>query len=324
MIRIATRRSKMALAQTESVCMQLRSHNPVLEIHLSELNAHGDKDEINRLDRHGGKGGAFVSEIREELLLGNTECAMHSLKDVPGNQEMPGLIFAAFLMRDDPTDALVLRSGLTKIDLERNEGDGIRIGTNSVRRAAFIRHLYRKVETIHFRGAVDTRIRKMDEGIPQKLPDGSETSPVDALLLSTAGLIRLGLEDRISHKFSTHDIIPAVGQGIVVVECVDKNWRIREMLSVIDNAESRTLADAEREVLWVLNGHCNSPIAAHATIEGDTMTLRCAVMSLDGRQFLQYKAEGAAQSPRELGREAGLELIHLGAKRLIDASAIGI
>ena len=140
-------------------------------------------------------------------------------------------------------------------------------------------------------------------------------------MLAASGLSRIGMEDRISHKFSVDEMIPAVGQGIIAVECAQMNWQMRELLASIDCARSRAMAEAEREVLWILDGHCNSPIAAHATIDGDRMMLRCSVMSLDGSKVIRHQAEGDAEFPRELGRQAGLALLDKGAKQLIDESA---
>lgn len=312
----------MALAQTELVADLLRDAVPGIEVDLAENDPRGDRDQISRLDRHGGKGGAFVAEIRADVLAGRSQCAMHSLKDMPGNEETPGLVIGAYLERDQATDALVLRAGLALADFEADSGTGFKIGTNSVRRAAFLRGLYPKAEVIHFRGAADTRIHKLDNGIPQKLPDGGEVGPADAIVLATSGLARVGMSDRVSKIFSIDDMLPAVGQGIVAVECAENDWQTREYLARIDNSASRQCAAAEREVLWVLDGHCNSPIAAMATISGDQMHLSAAVMSLDGSTMMRSEETGPAQYPRELGRKVGLALIAQGAQAVVDETRI--
>lgn len=319
---IATRRSAMALAQTELVRSQLERAVPTLDIALAENDPRGDRDQISRLDRHGGKGGAFVAEIRADVLSGRSQCAMHSLKDMPGNEETPGLVIGAYLKREDPTDALVLREGLDVAAFETDGAKGQRVGTNSVRRAALVRKLYPHVEVIHFRGAADTRVKKLDERIPQKMPDGGETPPADAILLATAGLHRVGLAHRITRVFSTDEMLPAVGQGIIAVECAEADWRTREFLSRIDDPQARLCADAEREVLWVLDGHCNSPIAAHARIDGDTMDLKASVMTLDGDTVLTAETTGEACYPRELGRRIAVDLLNQGADRIIAATRI--
>ena len=314
---IATRKSKMALAQSHHVADLLRGAVPGLAVDLAQNAPRGDRDQISRLDRHGGKGGAFVAEIRADVVAGRSQCAMHSLKDMPGNEEVPGLVIAAYLKRDDPTDSLVLRPGLSMAALQANGGRGFRIGTNSVRRAAFLRDLLPNIEVIHFRGAADSRIRKLDDGEGQQMPDGSVTEPADAILLATSGLARVEMADRIDHTYSTSEMLPAVGQGIVAVECAETNWQVRDYLARIDDVDARARAEAEREVLWVLDGHCNSPIAAHATIEGEVMRMEAAVMSLDGGTILRESGKGEARYPRELGRRVALALRDAGADRLI-------
>ena len=214
---VATRKSKMALAQTNHVIDLLRSVEPDREYGIAENEPTGDRDQVSRLDRHGGKGGAFVAEVRADVVTGKTQCAMHSLKDMPGNEETPDLVIGAYLKRDDPTDSIVLRPGLDLKDLRKAQGKGFRLGTNSVRRAALIKAIFPLMEIVHFRGAADTRIHKLDNGIPQKLIDGSETEPADAIMLATSGMARVGVSDRISYSFATSEMLPAVGQGIVAV-----------------------------------------------------------------------------------------------------------
>ena len=319
---IATRKSKMALAQTHHVADLLRDAVPGIEVGIAENRPRGDRDQVSRLDRHGGKGGAFVAEIRADVVAGRTQAAMHSLKDMPGNEETPELVIGAFLTRDDPTDSLVLRPGLTMAELGADGGRGYRMGTNSVRRAAFLRELFPHVEVIHFRGAADSRIAKLDAGEGQKMVDGSVTEPADAILLATSGMARVGVSDRIGHTFSTTEMLPAVGQGIVAVECAADDWETREKLARIDDAAARACASCEREVLWVLDGHCNSPIAAHAVLDGKTMRLEAAVMSLDGATILRERAEGEAAYPRELGRRVALALVAQGAQKLIEDTRV--
>lgn len=312
----------MALAQTNEVASRLRVVIPGIEVGIAENEPRGDRDQVSKLDRHGGKGGAFVAEIRADVLAGRCQCAMHSLKDMPGNEEVPGLVIAAYLKRDDPTDSLVLKPGLTMDELKSEGGAGYRLGTNSVRRAALISKLFPDIEVIHFRGAADTRINKLDKGLLQNLPDGSQVGPADAILLATSGLSRVGMADRISYSFSTGEMLPAVGQGIVAVECAADDWKTREQLAKIDNAEARSCAEAEREVLWVLDGHCNSPIAAHAVLENGEMHLSAAVMTLDGKTILRHDATGEADYPRELGRRVGLALVEQGAMKIINATRV--
>lgn len=317
-MRIGTRKSTMAIAQTQEIARRLCAVAPELDVEIVKFETVGDQDQTGKLLDHGGKGGAFVAQIREAVLRGELQAAMHSLKDMPGNEEVPGLVIGATLSRDPPTDALVLRAGVTLEDLKRTRGKGFKIGTNAVRRAAYARRLFPGIEVIHYRGAADTRVRKLDEKQMQRLPDGGEVGPADALIMARSGLERVGLAHRIAYEFSPHEMLPAAGQGIVAVECATEDWQTRLMLSKIDDARARASADAEREVLWVLNGHCNSPIAAFATIDGTTMRLTASVLDHAGGQFIEAAREGPADRPRELGRAVGLELLDKGAAAIVE------
>ncbi len=320
MMRIGTRSSAMALAQTTEIVDQLTSAAPHLSAEIVKFRPRGDVDQTSKLDRHGGKGGAFVSEIREAMRKGELEAAMHSLKDAPGDEEAPGLVFAAYLKRESIEDVLVLRADHAVDDFENKQGAGFRIGTNAVRRAAYLKRLYPLAEIIHYRGAADTRIRKLDECAMQKLPDGGEVGPADALVMAKSGLERVGLAHRMSMVFSSAQILPAIGQGIVTVECAEDDWETRARLALIDDKETRLCAMAEREVLWILNGHCNAPIAGHASVDGDVLRLNASVLSLDGEKIVETGAAGNAARPRELGRAVGLALLELGASDLIDSA----
>jgi hydroxymethylbilane synthase len=318
--RIGTRKSTMALAQTEEIARRLAAAVPSLDIEIVKFETTGDVDQTSKLLSHGGKGGAFVAEIRRAMLAGQLQAAMHSLKDMPGNEETPGLVVAALLSRDPPGDVLVLRPGLTLGQFRSDGGKGFKIGTNAVRRAAYARRLFPHAEVIHFRGAADTRIRKLDNGELQRLPDGGTVGPADALIMARSGLERVGLAARASYDFPVADMLPAVGQGIVAVECVASDWETRRILATIDDAAARACADAEREVLWVLNGHCNSPIAGFSTIDGAQMTLTASVLDEAGSRFIEAQHTGPADRPRELGRAVGLELLTKGAAELIERS----
>src|SRR5947209_5814097 len=277
-MRIGTRKSTMALAQTAEIARRLAAAVRGLELEIVKFETTGDQDQVGKLLQHGGKGGAFVAQIREAVLSGSLQAAMHSLKDMPGNEETPGLVIGAMLPRDPPGDALVLRPGLSWDDFSRARGKGFKLGTNAVRRAAYARRLFPEVEVIHYRGAADTRIRKLDNSEMQRLPGGGAVGPADALIMARSGLQRIGQGHRIAYEFSTEEMLPAVGQGIVALECAAADWQTRKLLSAIDDPASHRSADAEREVLWVLNGHCNSPIAGLSTIQGGQMLLRAAVL----------------------------------------------
>ena len=317
-LRIGTRSSAMALAQTEAAAEAARAHHPGLQVDIVRFKPAGDRDQTSKLDRHGGKGGAFVGEIREAMRSGALEAAMHSLKDMPGDEEAPGLVIAAMLTREPSGDALVLKPGLSLEEFEKNGGAGFKIGTNAVRRAAFLRRLFPNAEIIHFRGAADTRIRKLDEGAMQNLPDGGAVGPADALVVAEAGLHRVRLADRIAKVFDEADMPPAIGQGVVALECAAGDWETRRRLAALDHEPTRICAEAEREVLWILNGHCNSPIAGRARITSDQLHISACVISEDGRHIVTVERAGATSRPRELGRDVGQALLDAGAREIID------
>ena len=319
-IRIGTRKSTMALVQTEEIARRLTAAMPDLDVEIVKFETTGDTDQTSKLLPHGGKGGAFVAEIRRAVLAGQLEAAMHSLKDMPGNEDTPGLVIGATLSRDPPGDVLVLRPGVSAEDLKRSRGKGFKIGTNAVRRAAYARRLFPEVDVIHYRGAADTRVRKLDNSEMQRLPGGGAVGPADALIMARSGLERVGLAGRIAYEFSIEEMLPAVGQGIVAVECSVNDWQTRRILSGIDDPAAHKCADAEREVLWVLNGHCNSPIAGFSRIEGTQMSLTASVLDEAGDTFIQVSRSGPADRPRELGRAVGLELLAKGAAAIIERS----
>ena len=319
-LRIGTRKSVMALAQTEEIARRLTAAVPDLDVEIVKFETSGDSDQTSKLLQHGGKGGAFVAEIRKAVLSGDLQAAMHSLKDMPGNEDTPGLVIGATLSRDPPGDVLVLREGVSIGDFRGSRGKGYKIGTNAVRRAAYARRLFPQVEVIHYRGAADTRVRKLDRKEMQRLPGGGEVGPADALIMARSGLERVGLASRIAYEFSIQEMLPAVGQGIVAVECAAQDWQTRRILSAIDDPAAHRSADAEREVLWVLNGHCNSPIAGFSTIDGAQMTLTASVLDEAGGLFIEASRSGPADRPRELGRAVGLELLAKGAAAIIERS----
>jgi hydroxymethylbilane synthase len=319
-LRIGTRKSVMALAQTEEIARRLTAAVPDLDVEIIKFETTGDSDQTSKLLQHGGKGGAFVAEIRRAVVTGQLQAAMHSLKDMPGNEDTPGLVIGATLSRDPPGDVLVLRKGISIDDFKASRGKGFKIGTNAVRRAAYARRLFPDVEVIHYRGAADTRVRKLDQNEMQRLPGGGEVGPADALIMARSGLERVGLAGRIAYEFSLREMLPAVGQGIVAVECGANDWQTRRILSAIDDPAAHRSADAEREVLWVLNGHCNSPIAGFSTIEGSQMSLTASVLDEAGGLFIEISRSGPADRPRELGRAVGLELLNQGAAAIIERS----
>src|ERR1700726_3442912 len=226
----------MALAQTEEIARRLIAVAPGIDVEIVKFETTGDQDQVGKLLQHGGKGGAFVAEIRDAVRAGELHAAMHSLKDMPGNEDTPGLGIGATLARDPASDVLVLRAGLSIDDFRRSRGKGFKIGTNAVRRAAYARRLFPQIEVIHYRGAADPRVRKLDHLELQRLADGGAVGPADALIMARSGIERVGLANRIAYEFSMQEMLPAVGQGIVAVECAARNWQTRGILAAIDDA----------------------------------------------------------------------------------------
>jgi len=319
-LRIGTRKSAMALVQTEQIARQLAAARADIEVEIVKFETTGDIDQTSKLLKHGGKGGAFVAEIRNAVRAGKLHAAMHSLKDMPGNEDTPGLVIGATLARESARDVLVLRPGISLEEFQRSRGKGFKIGTNAVRRAAYAHRLFPEAEVIHYRGAADTRVRKLDQKEKQRLPGGGKAGPADALIMARSGLERVGFGGRIAYEFSTSEMLPAAGQGIVAVECATNDWQTRGVLALIDDVQAHRCADAEREVLWVLNGHCNSPIAGYSSIDGMQMSLTAAVLDEAGLNFIEASRSGPADRPRELGRAVALELLAKGAADIIERS----
>src|SRR5207302_1968915 len=192
----------MALAQTEEIARQLAAADPTVKVEIVKFDTKGDIDQVGKLLPHGGKGGAFVAEIRKAVISGELHAAMHSLKDMPGNEDTPGLVIGATLKREYASDVLVLRRGLSIDDFKRERGKAFKIGTNAVRRAAYAHRLFPEAEIIHYRGAADTRVRKLDNLEMQRLADGDAVGPADALIMARSGLERVGLAGRIAYEFS--------------------------------------------------------------------------------------------------------------------------
>ena len=310
----------MALVQTEQIARQLAAARADIEVEIVKFETTGDIDQTSKLLKHGGKGGAFVAEIRNAVRAGKLHAAMHSLKDMPGNEDTPGLVIGATLARESGSDVLVLRPGISLGEFQRSRGKGFKIGTNAVRRAAYAHRLFPEAEVIHYRGAADTRVRKLDQKEKQRLPGGGKAGPADALIMARSGLERVGFGGRIAYEFSTSEMLPAAGQGIVAVECATNDWQTRGVLALIDDVQAHRCADAEREVLWVLNGHCNSPIAGYSSIDGMQMSLTAAVLDEAGLNFIEASRSGPADRPRELGRAVALELLAKGAADIIERS----
>jgi len=260
----ATRKSRLALAQTRALVAELASRNPGLIFEELQVTTSGDKIQDRALADIGGKG-LFVKEIEEALLAGKADFAVHSLKDVPP-ELAPSLEVSAIPKREDPRDVIVQRAGRGLREL----GQGARVGTSSLRRRVQLLALRPDLEVEPLRGNVDTRIRKCREG------------EVDAIVLARAGLVRLGLAGEATEVLEPEALLPAVGQGALAIEQrADDAW-IRELLAPLSDPETKIAVTAERGVMQAVEGNCQTPVAAYAVRRGGDLWLRGLLAEPDG------------------------------------------
>ena len=300
---IGSRGSKLALWQAEQARDRLQALNPQLDVHIEIIKTTGDVKN-DPLSVIGGKG-VFTKELEDALLDGRIDLAVHSLKDLP--TILPDrLSIAAICEREDPRDALVLRSGSKNGSLLHLQ-EGAVVGTSSQRRLAQLKALRSDVVVRDLRGNVDTRIRKLDEG------------QYDAVILASAGLVRLGLQERISARIEINEMLPAVGQGAIGIETNSDNEFAVQMTSRLDHRETRLACLAERAFLRGLGGGCQFPIAAHAVLDGDTLKLDGLVAKPDGSQILRDSLSGPSNDAEALGSALANQLIQHGANSLLNA-----
>lgn len=294
---IGSRGSKLALCQAGWVKDRLAQTGHEAEVKI--IKTTGDKLANVPLARSGVKG-VFIKEIEEALLAGAVDIAVHSLKDLPAEQPQ-GLSVAAVPEREDARDVLISRSGAPLDDLPPQA----RVGTGSLRRESQLRALRGGLEIISIRGNIDTRLKKLDGG------------QCDALVLAAAGLRRLGLEARITRYFEADEICPAVGQGALAIESREGDARIASAVAPLDHEATHQAVRAERATLLELGGGCQTPMAAHACVDGDDLRLVAVVASLDGLRVLRGSTSGPRSAPEELGRKAAQDLIARGARDVL-------
>jgi hydroxymethylbilane synthase len=298
---IGSRGSKLALWQAEQARDRLRLLNPQLDVHIEIIKTTGDV-KSDPLSVIGGKG-VFTKELEDALLDGRIDLAVHSLKDLP--TILPeGLSIAAICKREDARDALVLRSGSENSSLLQLPHGAI-VGTSSQRRLAQLKALRNDVVVRDLRGNVDTRIRKLDEG------------QYDAVILASAGLVRLGLQERISARIEINEMLPAVGQGAIAIETRSDNEFANQAVAQLDHRETRLACLAERAFLRWLGGGCQFPIAAHAVLDGSMLKIDGLVARPDGSQILRRSLFGAASDPEAVGSALANRLIERGAITLL-------
>ncbi|HET7203855.1 MAG TPA: hydroxymethylbilane synthase [Steroidobacteraceae bacterium] len=299
-IRIATRRSKLAMWQAEHVQALLRSAHPELPVELVPMSTQGDRVLDRALAEVGGKG-LFVKELEVAMQHGRADVAVHSMKDVP-SELPPGFAIVAVLPRANPLDAFISRKYARFDELPR----GARVGTSSPRRQSQLRRARADLKLELLRGNVDTRLRRLDEG------------GLDAILLACAGLERLGIAHHVTEQLGLDLSLPAVGQGVIGIECRADDVRSREALAALHHAESFARLNAERAFAATLGGSCHSPIAAHATLEGDTLTLRGFIGAPDGTETYRDELSGPAAQAESLGRELARRMQAAGAEPLLE------
>jgi len=300
-LRIATRRSRLALWQAEHVQARLQALHPGLEVGLLPLSTRGDELLDQRLDTVGGKG-LFVKELENALEDGRADLAVHSMKDVPA-QLPPGFVLAAILEREDARDAFV-SSRHASLDAMP---PGSRVGTSSLRRAAQVAERHPGVQLLTLRGNVETRLAKLDRG------------EYDAILLAAAGLARLGLQGRIRSLLSLEQSLPAPGQAALGVECMMGRAEVLRLVAPLQHAASATCVRAERAVSLALGGSCTVPLGAFAELAGGQLRLRALVAAPDGHRVARVDCSGVASAPEALGAQAAAQLRELGADAILAA-----
>ncbi len=298
-IRIGSRGSPLALWQANWIKDQLESRNPDIPVEIVIIKTSGDKIQDVPLAKIGGKG-LFVKELEEALLRKDVDFAVHSMKDMPIKFPF-ALCIASVTKRENPFDALISRNNIKLNDLPK----GAKIGTGSLRRASQLLHYRPDLNLIPLRGNVETRIKKL------------ETEGLDAIILATAGLIRLGWGDKISEIISPEILLPAMGQGAVGIEARKHDVDNQILLADMDDENTHLALDAERAVVTQLEGGCNVPIGAFATIEGNEMTLRGLVASLDGKTLYKKELKGDKVNAVALGNEMGNALLDMGGDKIM-------
>ncbi len=295
-IRIATRKSALALWQANHVADALRRLADVTQVELVPLTTRGDTVLDRSLQKIGGKG-LFIKELEIAMESGDADIAVHSMKDVPAETQQ-GFCIAAVLERANPADALV---GSRMADLKQ----GARIGSSSLRRQAQLMALRPDISVEPLRGNVDTRLKKLEDG------------QYDAIVLACAGLERLGLDSYISETFLPEQLLPAAAQGVIGIECRDDRKDLLRMLKLIDHEMTATTTTAERAVAAYLKADCQSPLATFAEVTGSSLKLQAMVASPDGRTVIREQLSGTVDEPESLGISLAQQLLGVGAGDLL-------
>jgi len=298
-IRIATRKSPLAMWQAEHVAQALKDAHPGLTVEILGMSTQGDKILDTPLAKIGGKG-LFVKELEQRMLSDDADIAVHSMKDVP--VELPeGLHLAVIMQREDPRDAFVSNhhAGFSVLP------EGARVGTSSLRRQCQLTDRRPDLEIIPLRGNVNTRLRKLDDG------------EYDAVILAAAGLLRLGFAERIREFMPTNDSLPAIGQGAIGIECRADDERVNALLAPLHHADTASCVMAERALNQRLEGGCQVPIGGHAELRGGELWLRGLVGTVDGSEVVRAEISGPAEKAESLGEAVAEELLSHGAAQIL-------
>ncbi|MBU1618924.1 MAG: hydroxymethylbilane synthase [Gammaproteobacteria bacterium] len=301
LVRIATRKSALALWQANFVKAGLEAAHPGLQVELVPMSTQGDKILDTPLAKIGGKG-LFVKELETAMLEGRADIAVHSMKDVP--VDFPeGLMLHTICQREDPRDAFVSTRYQQLADLPQ----GAVVGTSSLRRQCQIKAIRPDLQIKDLRGNVNTRLAKLDAG------------EFDAIILASAGLIRLGFEARIASFLDVGISLPANGQGAVGIECRTDDLVVQQLLAPLEHKDTRICVLAERAMNRKLQGGCQVPIGAFAVLQQNELWLRGLVGQLDGSEILRSEIKGSAEQAEQLGLQLAEQLLALGADRILDA-----
>lgn len=300
---IATRESKLALTQAKLIKKLLQEYHPQLSIELLGITTKGDKIQDRPLAEVGGKG-LFLKELQQALLEKKADFAVHSAKDVPV-EEFSGLCFTAFCQRQDPRDVLISKKYKNFTSLPK----GATVGTSSCRRKAQLLSHRPDLQIKDLRGNVDTRLKKLQDG------------DYDAIVLAAAGLIRLGLQSEITEYFATDFMLPAVGQGALIIEARSDDKEILSLLKCLHQPKVAIQVQAERAFTKALQGDCYSPIAVSASIEKNTLILNGLVVSPDGVKKIRAKKSAPMKDAEKLGVELAEHILALGGREILQEAA---
>lgn len=303
-IKVGSRGSALALTQTRWVVERIKEKHPGVSVEIVIIKTTGDKLPNAPLSEIGGKG-VFVKEIEEVLLRKEVDLAVHSLKDMPA-EILSGLHIPVVPLREDPRDVLVSRGGRRLDRLPK----GARIGTGSLRRGCQLKHRFPEFEIVPIRGNLDTRIRKL------------ETENLDAVVVALAGMNRMGMAEKITQIISDDIIVPAIGQGALGLELRRDDVYTGQLVSFLDDPQSRIAVQAERAFLKCFGGGCQLPIAARAEVNEDDVNIVAVVASLDGKTLIKDQAAAGLQHAESLGKQTAQRILSRGGKEIL-ASVYG-